>query len=253
MTYGLKVFKLGSTTKTLLDTDEDSRSMVVFSQGTVSANGNFDTEPGDVLLIKPADADFTNKYLSVAARITVTGTGQDAVTNYNFQTFSGGGGASGNLSYVVLRENNQLTAATGQEYGLQCKTTSTVVEFDSRQFNATNEFQISTLYRYGRGHGSQIRDSAKDGVYLSVTGLYQSTVSFYVRDQGYIWENVSTSTAVWAGEFINQGAQGYFIGREYGTGTANGSVRQFVERTGISGKVYTDTTKQGHFEGKFRT
>lgn len=250
MTYGLRVYKLGSTTKTLLDTDEDSRSMVIQSQGTVSANGSLDYKPGDVVMVRPADSNFSGKWIAVAAEFSISGSGQSATFTASFQTY-GFGTAGGNLSYVILRENNQLPAATGQEYGLRCQTSNTIVEFDSRNFSATNEFQITELYTFGRGHGSTLLDSATDNTYLSITGMFRSTVSNFARDRGYIWEDVSSGTLIFAGGLNNFGLT---HGQIYGSGTANGTVRQFVERTSVGNvKYYNDFTDQGYFEGQFRT
>lgn len=249
MTYGLKVFKLGSTTRTLLDTNEDSRSMVIQSQGTVSAFGSLNFKPGDVVMVRPADSSFSGKWINVAAEFSISGSGQSATFTANFTSY--GGNSGGNLSYVILRENNQLAAPSGSEYGLRCQTTNTIVEFDSRNFSATNEFQITELYTFGRGHGSTLLDSAVDSTYLSITGMFRSTVSNFARDRGYIWENVNSSTLVWNGGLNNFGLT---HGRIYGSGTSNGTVRQFVERTSVGNvKYYNDTTDQGYFEGQFRT
>ena len=141
---------------------------------------------------------------------------------------------SGSLSYVILRDSNQATAQTGS-YGVLCKTSSSIVEFDSRLFAATQEFLVDELYTLtSYGHGSVIHNHANDGRYFSTNILIDQSLTNFVRQHGYIFERTqNSSTVIWAGAGILQG-------RLYGSNTTNGTVVGLAELNQgiVTGKLF---------------
>lgn len=249
MSYGLQVFRSYGTA-TLFDTTEAARTLTVVAQGTVnSALGTVTTTAGDALLVKP-NGTLTNSSIAVSALTEITsGSGQSVQFTTTFNALYSSGSPPSTLSYVILRDTNQQSSQTGS-YGLLCKTSSSIVEFDSRLFSASQEFLITELNTFRYGHQSTLSSTVTDNNYFSANMMYDSTVSNFDRKQGYIWENTNSSTIVWPGYFNGS----FTTGRIFGSSSSSGSVKVFSETTSVGGaKTYNDLTFQSFYKGAFRT
>lgn len=263
--YGLKIDR-NYGDAVLFDSRESCRSMTLVSSGTLSYGSSLTYKAGDAVLVRP-NGNVQNASVAFTALTSISGTGQDVeytarIDSLYANTAASNASLPSNLAYVILREANQQNAQSGG-YGLLCKTSATIVEFDSRLYSSTTEFLIQELYTSTYGHGSTLSSDANSGVYYSLTLPYRSEQTGLSRYQGYIFEhnvgaNNSINNFVYPGNFVSTGGgSGYYQGREIGTTGGNGTVRSFCERQSIGGGsgsyFYTDRTLQGYYTGVYRS